>query len=465
MASLLTDYDLKKGLSFLTNRERGWLDGEEKMRAVDIIIKKRDHLELSKDEIETFIQGITRGDIPDYQAAAWAMAVLLNGMTPRETTDLTLAMAYSGEVLDLSQVVPLAVDKHSTGGVGDKTTLVVEPVVAACGLPVGKMSGRGLGFSGGTLDKMESIPGFRTHLSKEEFLHQLSEIGLVLTGQSQDLAPADGKLYALRDVTGTVQSIPLIASSVMSKKIAAGAQAILLDVKTGLGAFMKTKAEARQLAELMVSIGALSGRRVVALISDMNQPLGSAVGNALELAEAVETLRGGGPADFREHCLTAAAHMLVLGEKAANLDAGRRLAENALRDGLGLQKFRQLVIAQGGDVRVIDDLGRLPQARLHVVIPSPAQGWVSQVNAMVVGETAADLGAGRARKEDVIDLAVGILVHVKVGERVEKGQPWFTIHANDQARLASANVRLLEAVSLADHLVQPLPLFYGVIGQ
>ncbi len=435
------------------------------MRAVDIIIKKRDHQELSKEEIETFIQGITHGDIPDYQAAAWAMAVLLNGMTPRETTDLTLAMAYSGEVLDLSTVVPLAVDKHSTGGVGDKTTLVVEPVVAACGLPVGKMSGRGLGFSGGTLDKMESIPGFRTHLSKEEFLHQLGEIGLVLTGQSQDLAPADGKLYALRDVTGTVQSIPLIASSVMSKKIAAGAQAILLDVKTGLGAFMETEAEARQLAELMVSIGKLSGRRVVALISDMNQPLGSAVGNALELAEAVETLRGRGPADFQEHCLTAAAHMLVLGEKAADLAAGRRLAENALFNGLGLQKFRQLVIAQGGDVRVIDDLSLLPQGKLRYEVLSPASGWVSQVNARVVGETAVDLGAGRARKEDAIDLAVGILVHLKVGDKVEKGQAVFSVHANDEGKLAAAGARLLQAVTVVDHKVQPLPLFYGVIGQ
>ena len=435
------------------------------MRAVDVIIKKRDCQELTKEEIDFFINGLTRGDIPDYQVAAWAMAVLLNGMTPRETTDLTLAMAYSGELLDLSGVVPLAVDKHSTGGVGDKTTLVVEPVVAACGLPVGKMSGRGLGFSGGTLDKMESIPGFRTNLTREEFLHQLGEIGLVLTGQSHDLAPADGKLYALRDVTGTVQSIPLIASSVMSKKIASGAQAILLDVKTGLGAFMQTQAEARQLAELMVSIGQLSGRKVVAMISDMNQPLGSAVGNALELVEAIQTLHGRGPADFQEHCLTAAAHMLVLGNKASDLVEGRRLAENALRNGSALYKFRQLVMAQGGDIRVIDDLSRLPKAKFIKNILSPAAGWVGQVNARVVGETAVDLGAGRARKEDAIDLAVGILVHIKVGDKVEKGQPWFTIHANNEVKLAAASDRLLEAVTLADQVVQRLPLFYGVIGQ
>jgi pyrimidine-nucleoside phosphorylase len=262
------------------------------MRAVDIIIKKRDHGELSKEEIQTFVDGFTRGDIPDYQVTAWAMAVLLNGMTARETTDLTLAMASSGEILDLSGVVDIAVDKHSTGGVGDKTSLVVLPVVVACGLPVGKMSGRGLGFSGGTLDKLESIPGYRVDLTTEQFKKQLKEIGIVLTGQSLDLAPADGKLYALRDVTGTVQSIPLIASSIMSKKIAGGAQAILLDVKVGLGAFMETLDEARKLASLMVDIGRLAGREVVTLLSDMNQPLGEAVGNSLEVIEAISTLHG-----------------------------------------------------------------------------------------------------------------------------------------------------------------------------
>ncbi len=304
------------------------------MRAVDIIIKKRDRLRLTAEEIEYFIQGYTRGDIPDYQASALAMAILLNGMDLQETTDLILAMAHSGEMLDLTSVVPIAVDKHSTGGVGDKTTLVVEPTVAACGLPVGKMSGRGLGFSGGTLDKMESIPGFRVNLTTQEFLDQLKSIGLVLTGQSADLAPADGKLYALRDVTGTVQSIPLIASSIMSKKLAAGAQAILLDVKVGLGAFMQTLDDARALAELMVSVARHANRTAVALLSDMNQPLGCAVGNALEVKEAIETLRGGGPPDFREHCLTVAAHMLLLGRKAAEAAQARQMAERALREGL-----------------------------------------------------------------------------------------------------------------------------------
>ncbi len=309
------------------------------MRPVDIIIKKRDGLELTTEEIDFFINGITRGDVPDYQASAWAMAVLLNGMTERETTDLTLAMAHSGEVLDLSGVVRIAVDKHSTGGVGDKTTLVVEPVVASCGLPVGKTSARGLGFSGGTLDKMESIPGFRTNLTRTEFHDQLKRVGLVLTGQRGDLAPADGKLYALRDVTGTVPSLPLIASSIMSKKIAAGAQAIVLDVKVGAGAFMQTVAEARELAQRMVAIGRMSGREVVALLSDMNQPLGQAVGNALEVREAIDTLHGGGPLDFREHCMVVASHLLVLGRQSADLGTARRMAEAAIREDRAWQKF------------------------------------------------------------------------------------------------------------------------------
>ena len=309
------------------------------MRAVDIITKKRDGGELTREEIDYFIQGYAQNEIPDYQASAWAMAVFFQGMTPRETTDLTLAMVKSGEKLDLTQVVKTAVDKHSTGGVGDKTTLVVEPIVSACGLPVGKMSGRGLGFSGGTLDKMESIPGFRCDLSTDEFLTQLKNIGLVLTGQSADLAPADGKLYALRDVTGTVKSIPLIASSVMSKKIAAGAQAILLDVKVGMGAFMQTEAEGRILATRMVDIAKLANRKAVALLSDMNQPLGQAVGNALELREAIDTLQGGGPVDFREHCLNVASHILILGSVASSKEDGLQKSESAIRDGRAWARF------------------------------------------------------------------------------------------------------------------------------
>ena len=434
------------------------------MRAVDIIIKKREGEELSRSEIEFFIDGFTRGEIPDYQASAWAMAVLLRGMTERETTDLTMAMAHSGETLDLTGVVPIAVDKHSTGGVGDKTTLVVEPVVAACGLPVGKMSGRGLGFSGGTLDKMESIPGYRTNLSREEFIEQLRTEGLVLTGQSGDLAPADGKLYALRDVTGTVPSIPLIASSIMSKKIAAGAQAIVLDVKIGLGAFMENLEEGRVLARTMVAIGALSGRKVVALLSDMNQPLGWAVGNALEVREALNALRGSGPEDFREHCLVAAAHMQVVGRKAANLDTARTMAESALESGRALESFRRLVQAQGGDVRYVDEPDRLPQAPLIETVPASRAGYLLGINAREVGETSVELGAGRARKEDPIDHAVGIEIHHKVGDSVEAGQPLFTIHANDAAKLAAAKTRLLAAHQWSTEPVQPLPLFYDVIG-
>ncbi|HEY5571984.1 MAG TPA: thymidine phosphorylase, partial [Anaerolineales bacterium] len=323
------------------------------MRAVDIIIKKRDGKELTREEIEFFIDGFTNDEIPDYQVSAWAMAVLLNGMTTRETTDLTLAMAKSGETMDLSEVVPVAVDKHSTGGVGDKTTLVVEPAVAACGLAVGKISGRGLGFTGGTLDKLESIPGFRVDLRTEEFMNQLAAVGLVLAGQTRDLAPADGKLYALRDVTGTVDSIPLIASSIMSKKIASGADAIVLDVKVGLGAFVQELAEARKLAKLMVSIADQAGRKATALLSDMNQPLGMAVGNALEVVEAIRTLQGEGPADFREHCLVVAAHMLALGGVARDEEEGRERAEEAIATGKAWEKFEALVMAQGGDLNFV----------------------------------------------------------------------------------------------------------------
>jgi len=433
------------------------------MRAVDIIIKKRDRHELTREEIEFFIQGYVNGEIPDYQVSAWAMAVLLNGMNPRETTDLTLAMAHSGEILDLTPVVPLAVDKHSTGGVGDKTTLVVEPIVAACGLPIGKMSGRGLGFSGGTLDKMESIPGFRTDLSKKEFLEQLRRIGLVLTGQTGDLAPADGKLYALRDVTGTVQSIPLIASSVMSKKIASGAQAIVLDVKVGVGAFMRDEEEARQLSELMVSIARLAGRKAVALLSDMNQPLGCAVGNALEVKEAIATLHGQGPQDFRHHCLVVAGHLLALGGTAADEQAGLDMARRALDGGSAWEKFRQLVIAQGGDVGYVDEPERLPVAPMIETVPAPRGGYLAGVHARQVGETAVGLGAGRARKEDPIDHAVGIEIYHKVGDQVAAGEPLFTIHAHSAESLEEARGRLLEAHTWSEAPVEPLPLFYGVI--
>lgn len=430
------------------------------MRAVDIIIKKRDNQKLTAEEIEFFISGFTNGDIPDYQASAFAMAVLLNGMTSFETADLTLAMAKSGQVLNLSKIVDIAVDKHSSGGVGDKTSIAVMPMVAACGLPVGKMSGRGLGFSGGTLDKLESILGYRCDLTTDEFKKQLKEKGIVLTGQSLDLAPADGKMYALRDVTGTVPSMPLIASSIMSKKIAAGAQAIVLDVKTGLGAFMQTLEEARELAQLMVDIGRLAGRKTVALLSDMNQPLGAAVGNALEVIEAIETLHGGGPADFREHCLHVAAHVLLLGQRAKSLNEARAMAEKSIEDGSALEKLRVLVTAQGGDASYVDDISKFEQAKYTEEIKAPRSGFISQVHARSVGEAAVALGAGRAKKGDPIDHAVGFIIHKKVGDKVQEGEPLVEVHANDQAKLAEARQAVASAFQFSDESVPPLPLFY-----
>lgn len=433
------------------------------MRAVDVIVKKRDGGELSRQEIAFFVEGFARGDIPDYQAAAWAMAVLWRGMTVRETWYLTQAMAGSGEQIDLTGVVPLAVDKHSTGGVGDKTTLVVQPLVAAAGLAMGKMSGRGLGYSGGTLDKMESIPGFRVDLSRDEFLDQLRRVGLVLCGQTADLAPADGKLYALRDVTGTVPSIPLIASSVMCKKIASGAQVIVLDVKAGRGAFMSTVSEAVRLARLMVEMGRRARRRVAALISDMNQPLGHAVGNALEVREAIETLHGRGPEDFRKHCLHVAAHLLLLARRAATLRSAHTLAASLLDSGRAWEKFRLLVEAQGGDVGVVDEPERLPQAAWVETVPSLRSGYLASVDARAVGETVVALGGGRAKKGDPIDHAVGVVVHHKVGDRIERGDPLFTVHAADQQRGAQAIERLLAAHRFSRKRVAPLPLFYRTI--
>ncbi|RMF33549.1 MAG: thymidine phosphorylase [Chloroflexi bacterium] len=430
------------------------------MRAVDIIAKKRDGGELTREELHFFIQGYTRGEIPDYQAAAWLMAVYLRGMNRRETVDLTLEMAHSGDILDLSDIAPVVVDKHSTGGVGDKTTLVVAPVVAATGLPVGKMTGRGLGFSGGTLDKLESIRGYRSDLTTAEFLDQLRRIGIVLTGQSLDLAPADGKLYALRDVTATVSSLPLIASSVMSKKLASGAHALVLDVKVGRGAFMRTLEEARALAEMMVSIGKDAGRRVTALLSDMNQPLGWAVGNALELREAIDVLHEGGPPDFREHCLVVAGEMLLLGGKVQSEEEGIALAAEQIASGAAWQKFRQLIEAQGGDVSQVDDPEKLPQARYVEAVPAPRSGYLAAVDAREVGMTAVLLGAGREKKGDPVDHAVGIIVHYKVGDYVEAGTPLFTIHANDPQKLALARERLLAAHHWSDEPVEPLPLFY-----
>jgi pyrimidine-nucleoside phosphorylase len=435
------------------------------MQAVGIIQKKRYGGALSAEEIRFFVGGFVRGEIPDYQAAAWLMAVCVNGMTRRETVDLTLTMAESGDVLDLSPVVDFAVDKHSSGGVGDKTTLVVLPLVAACDVPVGKMTGRGLSFSGGTVDKLESIRGYQADLTTEQFLEQLDRVGIVLAGQSADLAPADGALYALRDVTGTVESKPLIASSIMSKKLAAGADGIVLDVKAGSGAFMHTVDEARELARIMVDIGLDAGRKMTALISDMNQPLGYAVGTALEVREAVETLRGSGSPDLVEHCMVVAGHMLRLAGVSSRVDLVdvRPMLEEKLGSGEALEMFRRLVEAQGGDVSQVDDLDKLPSARIVREVAAPRGGYLAGLNAREVGLTAVDLGAGRAKKGDPIDHAVGIVVHRKVGDEVSAGEPLFTIHANDEGKAKAAEARMLAAHTWSEESVEALPLFYDVI--
>jgi len=436
------------------------------MRATDVIAKKRDGGELTTEEIAWFVEGFTREEIPDYQMAAWLMAVYLRGMSRRETFDLARIMAESGEQLDLSPIIPYAVDKHSTGGVGDKVSLVVLPLVAAAGVPVAKMSGRGLGFSGGTLDKLEAIPGYRVMLSDEEFREQVRAHGIVLAGQTRSLAPADGAIYALRDVTATVSSLPLIASSIMSKKLAAGANAIVLDVKVGVGAFMQNLDEARELAQIMVDIGVSAGRKMVAVLSNMDQPLGHAVGNALEVREAIEALQGGGPTDLREHCLVIAGHMLHLGRQEADHDAlPRAMAELAelLDNGRAFAKFRELVQAQGGDVRVLDDPDRLPQAAHRIAIPAGAAGTVTEVHALRVAEAAFELGAGRARKGDPIDPAVGVEAHVKVGERVTADTTAFTIHANSLEAAQRAKDLLASALTVKPGEYEALPMFFDTI--
>lgn len=436
------------------------------MRAVDIITKKRDGLPLETEEINWFIEQVTLGAIPDYQIAAWLMAVYLRGMERREIVDLTLAMARSGDTLDLSDTLPYSVDKHSSGGVGDKTTLVVLPMVAACGVPVAKMSGRGLGFSGGTLDKLEAIPGFNVQIAGERFKAQVRSIGLVLAGQSAKLAPADGILYSLRDVTGTVPSLPLIASSIMSKKIAAGADGIVLDVKVGRGAFMTTLDSARELAQIMVNIGKDAGRDVIAVISDMNQPLGVAVGNALEVIEAVKVLRGQLDGEFLEHCLHIAGYMLKLagrGERYVDADETQSVLMQAIKNGSAFAKFREMVIAQDGDVSAVDEPSRLSQARVIVPYYAPESGYISMVAAELIAQAAFELGAGRATKTDKIDLAVGLEVHVKVGHYAEKGQPLVTVHANDPEKLDACMALLQRAFAFSGTPVERLPLFYDVI--
>jgi len=435
------------------------------MRMVDVIRKKRSGAELSREEIRFVVEGVVSGAIPDYQTSAWLMAVCFAGMSDRETAELTLAMADSGDRVDLSAIRGVKVDKHSTGGVGDKATLILGPMVAACGVPVAKMSGRGLGHTGGTIDKLEAIPGFRTELDRERFFAQVNEIGVSVIGQSGNIAPADKKLYALRDVTGTVESIPLIASSVMSKKIAAGADAILLDVKFGSGAFMKTPEDARALARAMVAIGREVGRRTVAAITDMDQPLGRAVGNALEVREAIGVLRGEGPDDLRELCLELGGHMLVLGGQAEDAAGARRRLEAALASGAALEKFTALVKAQGGDPAVAErPESLLPQAKLRLPVAAAADGYVHGIDAESVGLAAMRLGAGRAAKDDAIDYAVGVELVRKRGERVRAGDTLAYLHAQEDGATAGEAARLLAAAyRIGGEAPEKRPLIYEII--
>ncbi|MGY0656775.1 pyrimidine-nucleoside phosphorylase [Bacillus subtilis] len=400
------------------------------MRMVDIIIKKQNGKELTTEEIQFFVNGYTDGSIPDYQASALAMAIFFRDMSDRERADLTMAMVNSGETIDLSAIEGIKVDKHSTGGVGDTTTLVLAPLVAALDVPVAKMSGRGLGHTGGTIDKLEAIDGFHVELMKDEFIKLVNRDKVAVIGQSGNLTPADKKLYALRDVTGTVNSIPLIASSIMSKKIAAGADAIVLDVKTGAGAFMKTEEDAAELAKAMVRIGNNVGRQTMAVISDMSQPLGFAIGNALEVKEAIDTLKGEGPEDLHELVLTLGSQMVVLAKKADTLDEARAKLEEVMKNGKALEKFKDFLKNQGGDSSIVDDPSKLPQAAYQIDVPAKEAGVVSEIVADEIGVAAMLLGAGRATKEDEIDLAVGIMLRKKVGDKVEKGEPVVTLYAN-----------------------------------
>ena len=434
------------------------------MRPYDVILKKRRGEELSRDEITFFVDGFTRGDIPDYQMAAWCMAVFFQGMSARETRDLTIAMARSGDVVDLSAIRGIKVDKHSTGGVGDKTTLVLAPLVAAAGVPVAKMSGRGLGHTGGTLDKLESIPGFRVDLPKDVFVRNVNSIGIAVVGQTAAVAPADKKLYALRDVTATVDSMPLIASSVCSKKLACGADAIVFDVKVGSGAFMKSEEDALALARLMVEIVEGAGRRAAAVVSDMNQPLGRAVGNALEVSEAIDTLRGSGPPDLVELCLTLGSLMLVLGGAAPDADQARETLIGLLGKGAALAKFAEFVAAQGGDASVAERPEILPHASHTAPVPSPGAGYVTAVNAEQVGVAAMILGAGRRVKDEPVDPAAGLVVAKKIGDRVAVGEPLATLHTNNPASIDEASRLVASAYTLSQSASSPPRLIKQVIG-
>ncbi|WHT91616.1 pyrimidine-nucleoside phosphorylase [Bacillus cereus] len=424
------------------------------MRMVDIIAKKRDGKELTTEEIKFFINGYTDGSIPDYQVSALAMAIFFKDMTDRERADLTMAMVESGETIDLSAIEGIKVDKHSTGGVGDTTTLVLGPLVAALDVPVAKMSGRGLGHTGGTIDKLEAVEGFHVEITKEQFIDIVNRDKVAVIGQTGNLTPADKKIYALRDVTGTVNSIPLIASSIMSKKIAAGADAIVLDVKTGAGAFMKTEEDAKELAHAMVRIGNNVGRQTMAVISDMSQPLGFAIGNALEVKEAIDTLKGEGPEDLTELVLVLGSQMVVLAKKANTLEEAREMLIEVMKNGKATEKFKEFLNNQGGDSSIVDNPEKMPQAKYVIDVPTKTSGVISNIVADEIGIAAMLLGAGRATKEDEIDLAVGLMLRKKVGDAVKEGEPFVTIYANRE-NVEDVKAKIYENISIAETAVAP----------
>ena len=433
------------------------------MRAFDIIAKKRDKKELSKEEIEFFIEGYTKGEVTDYQTSALLMAIYLNGFSKEETVNLTMAMIKSGDVVDLSEINGIKVDKHSTGGVGDKTSLILVPMVAAAGGKVAKLSGRGLGHTGGTLDKLEAIPGFDINVSKENFINFVNKSGLVIAGQTQNIVPADKKIYALRDVTATIDSIPLIAASIMSKKIASGSDAILLDVKYGDGAFMKTKEDAEKLAEAMVSIGKGLNRNTSAAITLNGEPLGYAIGNSLEVKEAIELLKGNGPKDLLELTLTLGSYMLVCGKTARNFEEGKALLLENINNGKGLEKLKEFVKAQGGDASLIDDTDKFPKAKYVVEVKAAKSGVISKINAEAFGLIAMELGAGRETKESIIDLSVGIVLNKKRGEVVKEGDILAYIHSNDESNIEKAKNDIIKNMIISNSLDKEIPLIYDIV--
>jgi pyrimidine-nucleoside phosphorylase len=433
------------------------------MRMYDIIFKKRNGEELSTEEISYFIENYTKGNIPDYQAAALAMAIYFQKMNKRETADLTMAMVKSGDTLDLSEIEGIKVDKHSTGGVGDTTTLVLTPMVASLGIPVAKMSGRGLGHTGGTIDKLESFKGFSVEMSEEKFIGNVNNIKIALGGQTGDLAPADKKLYALRDVTATVDNVSLIASSIMSKKIASGADCIVLDVKVGDGAFMKTPEDALELANEMVNIGSNVGKKTVAIISDMDQPLGFAVGNALEVEEAINTLLGRGPSDLLELCLALGSNMVVLAEKAKSLEEARNMLIETINSGKAINKLKEFVVSQGGDASFVDNTDKLPKAKYILPVISDVEGYVSKINAQNIGLIAMELGAGRAMKEDLIDLSVGIVLNKKRGDIIKNGDIIAYVHGNDELKSQKAVADVLKNYNVSQDHENNIPLIYSVV--